>query len=59
MYCNNIFTHKIKINVFLPEILCIVVLIVENGDLTAFWPGGSQWVTADGYSFYVTVNVHE
>ena len=25
-----IFAYKIKINVFLPEILCVVVLVAEN-----------------------------
>ena len=25
-------TYKIKINVFLPEMLCVVVLVAENGE---------------------------
>ena len=26
------FAYKIKINVFLPEMLCVVVLVTENGE---------------------------
>ena len=28
----RIFTYKIKINVFLPEMLCVVVLVAGNGE---------------------------
>ena len=34
MYCDEYFLYEIKISVFSPEMLCVVILVAENGE---FW----------------------